>query len=231
MADDKNLNATGANPQTDAANADAQLDWNSIQEDIKQFETQRNKRGRKSAPSGGGKSAGTKNTEPGSFTLPSVPVPVLIGVIVVAVLALIIFFAMQNSGGGGANTNTSITPPSMGGSMSPHLGASGGNAGPTVGKGKTGVTSPNQPTRQPGITRPGAASPMGPGQTGTWTGAGTVAEQERRRIEQQKRNQVGPTRTQNSRNTTFSTRTNQVRPKGRTNEGFGTDPESSVNDY
>lgn len=105
----------------------------------------------------------------------------------------------------------------------------------TVGKAgvgsKLGPGSVNSGVRQPGIVRPGSVTQSGTAQTGTWTGAGTLTEQERRKLAQQQKNQVAPTRTQNSRTTGFSNRTNQVRPKGRTNEGFGTDPESTVSDY
>ncbi|MHB1459728.1 MAG: hypothetical protein ACYC1M_00390 [Armatimonadota bacterium] len=227
MADNKTGNAT---PQTDAANADAQMDWNSIQEDLKQFEDQHKKKGGKRPASS---SSGSKKAEPAApSALSSVPVPVLIGVIVVALLALIIFFVMS-SGSGGSSPSTSITPPQMGKPLSP--GGMMNGATTTVGKAgsnsKLGPASVASPTRQPGIVRPGSATQSGAGQTGTWTGAGTLTEQERRKLAQQQKNQIAPTRTQNSRTTGFSTRTNQVRPKGRTNEGFGTDPESTVSDY
>ncbi len=227
MADNKTGSTT---PQTDAANADAQMDWNSIQEDLKQFEDQHKKRGgKRPAPSSGG----SKKAEPAApSALNSVPVPVLIGVIVVAIIAIIIFVAMS-SGSGGSSPSTSITPPQMGKPLSPGgmMNGATGTVGKAGANSKLGPAGVNSAVRQPGIVRPGSATPSGTAQTGTWTGAGTLTEQERRKLAQQQKNQIAPTRIQNSRTTGFSTRSNQVRPKGRTNEGFGTDPESSVSDY
>lgn len=228
MADNKTGSAT---PQTDASNADAQTDWNSIQEDLKQFEEQHKKRGGKRPASSS--SSGSKKAEPAAPTaLNSVPVPVLLGVIVVALLAIIIFFVISSSSSNDA-PSTSITPPQMGKPLSPGgmMNGATGTVGKAGANGKLGPAGVDAPTRQPGIVRPGSTTQSGSGQTGTWTGAGTLTEQERRRLAQQQKNQIAPTRTQNSRTTGFSTRTNQVRPKGRTNDGFGTDPESTVNDY
>lgn len=232
MADEKNPNASGATPQTDASSANAQLDWSSIQDDIKQFETQRTKKGgKRSAPTS---STTTKksSTADAPSALSSVPLPVLIGIIVVAAIAIIIF-VWTSSGGSTESASTAITPPEMGKSLgsSGAMGSSSLGAGTTSSKGKTGTLTPNSTVQQPGITRPGSPTSVGAGQTGTWTGAGTLAEQERRKLAQQQKNQGTTTRTQNSRSSGFATRTNQVRPKGRANEGFGTDPETSVNDY
>ena len=225
MADNKNLNPNG----TDAQNNDS-LDWDSIQSDLKQLEEQR-KNG-KNKKSSGGSSSGA-SSQSGESALSKVPLPVAIGLLVVAVIALIIFAVTQSNQNAGPSM---VTPPGMGSQMSPSLmspkspGKPGESSSGFSSKGQTG--SQGTQTMRPGISRPGSNASSGASESGTWTGAGTMSEQDKRRIELQRRNQVQATRVQTRRNTTFNTRSNQVRPKGnRANEGFGTDPDQTVNDY
>jgi len=219
MADNKNLNDS----QNDS------LDWDSIQSDLKQLEEQR-KNGKKK---GSGGSASGASSQSGESALSKVPLPVAIGLLVVAVIAIIIFAVSQSKQSAGP---TMVTPPGMGKEMSPSM-MSPKSPG-SGGESSSGFSSKGQGSMQgtqtvrPGITRPGVSPTSDTSATGTWTGAGTMSEQDKRRIEMQRRNQVKTTRVQTRRNTTFNTRTNQVRPKGnRANEGFGTDPDQTVNDY